>query len=325
MQPIHGLHHITAVASDPQTNIDFYRNVLGQRLVKTTVNFDDPGTYHLYFGDHVGTPGSIMTFFPWRNMKSGQRGNGEAGATAYSVATDSIGFWQDYLKQQGINLEGIQQRFGANVLAFDDPDGLRLELVAQEDAPQVPFWEAGPIPQEHILRGFHSVTLWLSEVEPTAQLLTEHLGYQFVAQEGHRYRFQGDDEGIGLYIDLLHRPNQPAGHFGSGSVHHIAFRTQDDQEQLEYLAKLRQAGQRVTAVKDRQYFHSIYFRSPGGVLFEIATNPPGFDLDEEIQNLGESLKLPPWLEPHRSEIQDLLPAFELKPIGKPEPVEVLHA
>lgn len=316
MQPVQGLHHITAVAKDPQANVDFYRLVLGQRLVKTTVNFDDPGTYHFYFADKVGSPGTIMTFFPWRHMARGRVGNGETAAVAYTIRPESVGFWRDHLARQGIAVTEEAVRFGEQVLSFSDPDGIRLELITSSGAATFSFWEGGPIPEPHALRGFHGVTLWLSEVAATGRLLTEQLGYQFVGQEGNRYRYSGASNDIGLYMDLLERPGQPQGRFGAGSIHHIAFRTVDDAEQQEYLASLRQAGQQVTPVQDRQYFHSIYFRSPGGVLFEIATDAPGFYYDEPIEDLGNSLKLPPWLEQHRSQIEGLLPTFERKPVVK---------
>jgi glyoxalase family protein len=318
MKPVQGLHHITAVAKDPQANVDFYRLLLGQRLVKTTVNFDDPGTYHFYYGDEVGTPGTIMTFFPWRHMARGRVGNGETAAVAYSIRPESVGFWKTHLARQGVAVEIEKPRFGAELLSFSDPDGMRLELIVSDRPATFRFWEAGPIPQGHALHGFHGVTLWLGQVEATARLLTEQLGYSFVGQEGERYRYQGASNDIGLYVDILHRPGQAAGRFGAGSIHHIAFRTVDDAEQLAYLTKLRQAGQQVTPVQDRQYFHSIYFRSPGGVLFEIATDAPGFYYDEPIEALGSSLKLPSWLEQHRPRIESVLPPFERKPVIKVE-------
>ena len=313
MQPVQGLHHITAVASNPQTNVDFYHHVLGQRLIKRTVNFDDPGTYHLYYGDEIGTPGTIMTYFPWQHMQRGQKGNGETGAVGYTIRPESLGFWQERLKKMGISVNAAETRFSEAVLKFTDPDGLWLELVATNAPATFRHWEAGPIAPQHALCGFHSVTLWLAEVEATAVLLTEQLGYEFVGQEGNRFRFKGASDDIGLFVDILHRPGQPVGQFGAGSVHHIAFRTVDDAEQQEYLQKLLGAGFRVTPVLDRQYFHSIYFRSPGGVLFEIATDAPGFLYDEPVEELGTHLKLPPWLEENRPLITQTLPAFELTP------------
>lgn len=322
MQPIQGLHHITAVAGDPQRNVDFYRQVLGQRLVKTTVNFDDPGTYHFYYGDEVGTPGTVLTFFPWRNMGRGRVGNGETAATAYSIRPESVGFWRSYLARQGVTLHDAETRFGADVLTFDDPDGMRLELITNEAPATFRHWEGGPIPAGHALRGFHGVTLWLDRAEPTAELLTGQLGYKLVGQEGSRFRFAAAGNDIGQFVDIVERPGQAVGRFGAGSIHHIAFRTVDDAEQQEYLTQLRQAGERVTPVQDRQYFRSIYFRTPGGVLFEVATDAPGFLYDEPVAELGESLKLPTWLEPHRAEIERAVPPFERKPIV---PAEVAHA
>jgi len=316
MKPIQGLHHITAVAGDPQKNVDFYRLILGQRLVKRTVNFDDPGTYHFYYGDEIGTPGTIMTYFPWRNVRAGRRGNGETGAVAYTIRPASVGFWQSWLKRNGITLGPVETRFGAEILTFEDPGGMALELIVSDEPATLRHWETGPVPENHALKGFHSVTLWLNEVEATAALLTGPMGYEFVGQEGARYRYKGASNDIGLYVDLLHRPGQPPAQFGAGSVHHIAFRTVDDAEQAEYQQSLRQAGLGVTPVRDRQYFHSIYFREPGGVLFEVATDAPGFLYDEPVAELGTHLKLPPWLEEHRPEIAQVLPPFELKPVQK---------
>ncbi|MBL1128458.1 MAG: ring-cleaving dioxygenase [Chloroflexi bacterium] len=307
MQPIQGLHHITAVAGDPQANINFYHQVLGQRFVKKTVNFDDPGTYHFYFADEVGTPGTVLTFFPWQHMRRGERGNGETTAVAYTIAPDSIGYWQERLAAHGVVVGEVQTRFGTAVLPFHDPDGMPLELIASGEKGNFRHWANGPIPEAHALRGFHGVTLWLSAVEPTAAVLTEQMGYTFVGQEGSRYRYRGASADGGLYVDILHRPGQRRGSFGAGSIHHIAFRTVDDSEQLEYLQTLRQAGLQVTPVQDRQYFHSIYFREPGGVLFEVATDAPGFLIDETVEELGSHLKLPPWFEQHRAEIERALP------------------
>ena len=307
MQPIQGLHHITAVAGDPQRNLAFYETVLGQRLVKTTVNFDDPGTYHLYYGDEIGTPGTIMTFFPWRHMRRGVLGNGETSAVAYTIPAGSETYWQQRLATHGVTVGEPATRFGQTVLPFQDPDGMRLELITAAGPATIRHWAGGPVPAGQALLGFHGVTLWLAEVEGTARLLTDQLGYQRVGQEGARSRYQAASNDVGLYVDLLHRPGAPAGRFGVGSIHHIAFRTVDDSEQLAYQRQLRQAGHNVTPVQDRQYFHSIYFRAPGGVLFEVATDAPGFYYDEQIADLGRSLKLPPWLEPQRAEIEAALP------------------
>ena len=321
MDPIKGLHHVTAVTRSAQQNVDFYRNVLGQRLVKKTVNFDVPDTYHLYFADEIGTPGSVLTFFAWPNVKRGVRGNGETAAVAYNVPAGSIGFWQDHLKGHGVAAEPVEQRFGVEVLPFDDPDGMRIELVATPTSPDVQPWEDGPIPGLHALRGFHSVTLWLDEVEPTADLLINVMGYALLGQEGNRHRFAGGTGVLANILDILHRPKSPEdvpdeAAFGAGSIHHIAFRVPTDEEQLEYQSALRIARYSVTTVRDRQYFHSIYYHEPGGVLFEIATEPPGFTIDEPVEELGEVLKLPPWLEGNRSAIEESLELIQLKPLEK---------
>ncbi|MAT98130.1 MAG: ring-cleaving dioxygenase [Anaerolineaceae bacterium] len=315
MKPVQGLHHITAVAGNIDKNVEFYHHILGQRLVKKTVNFDDPGTYHLYYGDEIGTPSTIMTYFPWQHMRRGRRGNGETAAMAYTIRPQAMGFWQEWLKKNDISTDEIQTRFGQDVLPFTDPDGLPLELITSDDPATLQFWADGPIGEKEALQGFHSVTLWLEQVEPTAWLLTEQLGYEFVGEEGNRFRYKADGNDIGLFVDILHRPGEPQGQFGAGSIHHIAFRTVDDEEQLEYLQKLRQARVQVTPVQDRQYFRSIYFRSPGGVLFEVATDAPGFLYDEPVAELGTHLKLPSWLEQHRPAIEQRLPEIELKPVA----------
>ena len=321
MDPIKGLHHVTAVTRDAQVNVDFYRNVMGQRLVKKTVNFDVPDTYHFYFADEIGSAGSVLTFFAWPHMKRGVRGNGETAALAYNISSSSMGFWQDYLQGKGINVEPVEQRFGMEVLAFDDPDGMRIELIASDVPFAVQHWEMGPVPQVHALNGFHSVTLWLEEVEPTADLLINQMGYTLAGQEGNRYRFSGVSESLANTLDILHRPVQPEdipeqAVFGAGSIHHIAFRVPTDEAELEYQAALRTAGYSVTPVRDRSYFHSIYYHEPGGVLFEIATETPGFMIDEPVETLGGSLKLPEWFEPTRTAIEESLQPITLQPIEK---------
>jgi glyoxalase family protein len=321
MDPIKGLHHVTAVTRDAQMNVDFYRNVLGQRLVKKTVNFDVPDTYHLYFADEIGTPGSVLTFFVWPNMKRGVRGNGETASIAYNIPAGSIGFWKDYLHGKEISLQPVEQRFGVEALSFNDPDGMQIELVAFATTVDVRYWEGGPIPEIHALSGFHSVTLWLDELEPTADLLINVMGYALTGQEGNRHRFTGGTGALANTLDILHRPRQPEDPpdeavFGAGSVHHIAFRVPTDDEQLDYQSTLRVARYGVTPVRDRQYFHSIYYHEPGGVLFEIATEPPGFAIDEPVDALGEALKLPPWLESSRSAIEQSLPPLMLNTIEK---------
>lgn len=318
MKPIQGLHHITAVAKNPQENVDFYETVLGQRLVKKTVNFDDPGTYHLYYGDEVGTPGTIMTFFPWQNMHKGRVGNGETSAVAYAIPVDSVSYWKERLQGFDIQIEKEETRFGEAILAFRDAEGILIELVATNDPSTIQLWKEGPVPEAHALRGFHSVTLWLDSVGATAELLIDQMGYTFVGQEGNRYRYKGASDDRGLYIDLEERPGERRGAFGAGSIHHIAFRTVDDDEQLEYRNLFKQHGHQVTPVRDRQYFHSIYFREPGGVLFEVATDAPGFLYDEPIEELGDNLKLPSWLESDRGVLEKRLPVISRAHTQTPE-------
>jgi glyoxalase family protein len=316
MNSIRGLHHVTAVARDPQRNVDFYRNVLGQRLVKRTVNFDSPDTYHFYFADETGSPGSVLTFFAWPDMRRGVRGNGEANAVAYNVPTGSLSFWQEHLKQNDVTPNPIEKRFGQDVLSFTDPDSMSVELVEVESLPIVHHWETGPVPQSHALHGFHSVTLWLDEVDPTAELLTQQMGYRFAGAENNRHRFISDTGALGHSVDIVHRPGKMQAGFGAGSIHHIAFRVPNDDAQLEYQSALSAAGFRVTQVMDRSYFHSVYFREQGGVLFEIATDTPGFLIDEPKDSLGESLKLPEWYEANRAEIEASLAPLTLTPVQK---------
>jgi glyoxalase family protein len=321
MDTIKGLHHVTAVTRDAQINVDFYRNVLGQRFVKKTVNFDVPHSYHFYFADEIGTPGTVLTFFVWPNVMRGVRGNGETAAVAYNIPAGSIGFWRDYLTNKNVPRQPVEQRFGVDVLPFDDPDGMRVELVASDFSSDIHYWEPGPIPKAHAMSGFHSVTLWLEDIEPTADLLINQMGYSFVGQEGNRHRFLGSINSLANTLDILHRPVQSEdisdeAIFGAGSIHHIAFRVPTDDVQLEYQSALRAAGYSVTPVRDRSYFHSIYYREPGGVLFELATEGPGFAIDEPVSALGEALKLPEWFEPNRNAIEQDLPTVTLQPIEK---------
>jgi glyoxalase family protein len=311
-QKIPGLHHVTAIASDPQPNLDFYVGLLGLRFVKRTVNFDDPGTYHFYFGDQRGTPGTILTFFPWPDARRGHRGVGQIEATAFAISPDSVGYWLDRLKQEHVTAEKTSPRFGEEVIRFTDPDGLLLELIASSSIAAVEPWPESPIPAEKALRGFHSVSAALEGYEKTAQLLTDSFGYQLIEQSGNRFRFVSPDEPApGRIVDLLCLPDTGMGRVAAGSVHHIAFRAKDDDEQLKWREHLVELGYNVTPVIDRTYFHSIYFREPGGVLFEIATEPPGFTLDEKLEELGEHLRLPTWMESARSQIERILPPIQV--------------
>ena len=308
-KPIAGIHHVTAMAGDPQANVDFYTGVLGLRLVKKTVNFDDPGTYHLYYGDEVGHPGTIMTFFPWPMARRGVQGAGQATVTAFSVPEGSLGFWTERLKSLGILFDGPKTRFEEEVLTVLDPDGLRLELVAR-GGDERPGWEKGPVPAEHAVRGFDGVTLTEWNLDVTEGVLAGTLGFQRVGEHRDRVRFAAGYGG-GSRVDVLASPSAARGHISAGTVHHVAFRAADETDQLAWREAIAEADLYVTPVLDRQYFRSIYFREPGGVLFEIATDPPGFTRDEPVESLGTALKLPPWLEESRSRIEEVLPPIEV--------------
>jgi glyoxalase family protein len=305
---ITGLHHVTAIAGHPQRNLDFYVGLLGLRLVKRTVNFDDPARYHFYFGDGMGTPGTILTFFPWPDARRGVQGSGEIEATAFAIPGASVGYWHQRLKEHRVGVRQIPGRFGEEIIGFSDPDGMRIELIASTPGDEVWPWPEGPVPVEHSIRGLHSVSAALESLEGTATLLTESFGYRLFEEAGNRVRFVAPGEGgAGKVIDLVSTPGSQPGRLGTGSVHHIAFRVPDDAGQQEWREKILSLGYSVSAVMDRIYFRSIYFREPGGVLFEIATDPPGFTNDEAVEELGAKLKLPPWLERARSRIEEVLP------------------
>jgi glyoxalase family protein len=318
VNPIAGIHHITAIAGNPRRNLDFYTGVLGLRLVKLTVNFDDPGTYHFYFASAGGAPGTILTFFPWVNARAGRLGSGQAAVVSFAIPEGSMGYWHKRLDEIGGSETILETRFGEEVLNFRDPDGLPLALVSQPGHSEKE-WEFAPVPVEHAIRGFHSLSLWEEGFQQTAELLTGTLGFKLRQEGGGRFRFQAPGEAQGSLVDVLIQSNSQSGRMGAGIVHHVAWRTQNDESQLDWRQKLVDLGFNVTPVMDRQYFHSIYFREPGGVLFEIATDPPGFTLDETPENLGTALKLPPWLEPRRDKIENALPEIQLptrEPISK---------
>jgi len=306
-----GLHHVTAIATDPQRNVDFYRTALGLRLVKATVNFDAPDTYHLYFGNETGQPGTLITFFPWPGAPRGRRGTGQATTVAFSVPQGSMGWWQTHSAGLAVHTGPVTTRSGEEALSLRDPDGLALELVAHPQADSRPPWRDGPIPPEHAIRGLHSVTLTEAGHEHTAALLADTLGFRLVEESSARFRFATSDGGAGALVDVLCSPEAPPGLVAAGTVHHIAWRTPDDAEQVAWRTTLMDQGLNVTPILDRQYFHSIYFREPGGVLLEIATDPPGFTVDEPLMRLGRALKLPPWLEPSRAEIEHALPMLRV--------------
>lgn len=303
----HGLHHITAICSDIHGNMHFYTKVLGLRFVKQSVNQDDPGTYHLYYGDYTGSPGTALTFFPWTGLRRGRPGSGQSYATGFSVPAGSLPFWQERFARLKIETLPLEQRFADEVLPFFDHDGLRLELIATDESdPRQPA-PAADVPADKAIRGFHSTTLGLIEAQPTATVLTASMGYRLLADSAHRSRYTVDQGGPGTYVDLLTDPTLPRGLSGAGTVHHVAFRARDDANQTGARAVLLQSGLQVSPVIDRAYFKSIYYREPGGVLFEIATDQPGFAIDEPVETLGSKLSLPPHLEPHRAEIQAALP------------------
>ena len=306
-----GIHHVTAIAADPRRNLEFYREVLGLRLVKKTVNFDDPGTYHLYFGDELGRPGTILTFFPWPLARRGERGAGQATTTALAVPEGSIGWWRRRLESSSVAVEEPRRRFDEEVLTLLDPDGLRLELVAEAGVEGDGAWSGGPVTAEHAVRGIHSVALTLADPTATAELLTDGMGLRALGETPGRLRFgAGGAGGLGRRVDLLPRPDAGVGRVAAGSVHHVAWRVAGDEAQESWRRRLGERGLGVTPVQDRSYFRSIYFREPGGVLFEIATDVPGFTADEPAADLGTALKLPAWLEAHRSRIESALPDLE---------------
>ncbi|SDR69372.1 ring-cleaving dioxygenase [Opitutus sp. GAS368] len=302
-----GLHHITAIASDPRQNLDFYTRALGLRFVKKSVNQDDPGTYHLYYGDYAASPGTILTFFPWAGLRRGRPGTGQAYATAFSVPAGSLPFWQERFEKLGVKYQAVEKRFADEVLPLTDPDGLRLELVATSEADARPATPAKDVPAEFAIRGFHGSTLALADAAATEQVLTGSMGYKLAGQSGHRARYSAGRGGPGTYVDLLTDPALPRGLNGAGTIHHVAFRVPDSATEVAARDILLKDGLHVSPVIDRAYFKSIYYREPAGVLFEIATDGPGFAIDEPLDQLGTTLGLPPHLEPHRAEIEAALP------------------
>ncbi|MDI4238613.1 ring-cleaving dioxygenase [Bradyrhizobium sp. Arg237L] len=306
-----GIHHVTAIAGDPQKNFRFYTRNLGLRLVKKTVNFDDPATYHFCYGDETGRPGSILTFFPWAAAPAGRRGVGEIHQTTFRVPQRSLSYWTQRFLEKGIKFEAIEKRFGESMLAFSDPDGMALALVGVAGAEDEAPWSNGEVPAEHAIHGFQGVTLLLEDRTKTAKILTDVFGFSETAREGCGTRFKAPGDVRGNVVDIYEAKGFLRGSQGRGSVHHIAFRAKDDSEQEAMAQKLiSNHGLHPTEQKDRIYFRSIYFREPGGVLFEIATDIPGFAVDEPVATLGRDLKLPSVLEPHRHEIEDVLPKLQ---------------
>ncbi len=303
-----GIHHITAIVGHPQENVDFYAGVLGLRLVKRTVNFDDPGTYHLYFGNEGGKPGTIITFFPWAGARQGVIGDGQVGVTSYVVPKGAIGFWESRLEKFNITFVKME-RFGERYLTFDDPHGLHLEIVEREEG-EANTWSFGGITSEVAIKGFGGATLLSAQPNKTAELLETVMGLERIGEEGDFVRFRSSAE-IGNIIDLKLTPIG-RGQMGVGTVHHIAWRAIDDQDQLDWKRHVEGYGYGVTPVRDRNYFNAIYFREHGEILFEIATDPPGFAHDESQATMGEKLMLPEQYEPHREQIERVILPFEVR-------------
>jgi glyoxalase family protein len=302
-----GLHHVTCIAIDPQANLDFYTKVLGLRLVKSTVNFDAPDIYHFYYGDHAGQPGTIMTFFPFVYAKRGRAGNGVAETTSFAVPTQALDSWMVRLSEHGVDTSAPFERFGEPVISFNDPDGLKLELVGAEQADS----------HSDAIVGFHGVSLRVEAPERTVKVLTDVLGYRQTWDDEGVRRFSTNSKANGSHIDVVCSPGAMSVQPGGGTVHHIAFRAKNDSDLGEWRKAIAALGFNVTPIIDRSYFHSIYFREPGGILFEIATDPPGFAIDESFETLGTSLQLPPQHKARRTEIERRLPPVTLPRMGQP--------
>lgn len=310
MERILGLHHITAIASNARRNQDFYTRVLGLRLVKKTVNFDDPGTYHFYFGNETGAPGTILTFFPWEDIGPGRTGTGMATEIGYSVPAGSLEFWKERFINEDVRHGEISQRFGEQYLSFKDPDGLNINLVVSRTEDDREPWTTDEISARYAIRGFHSITLTLRSIMPTATILTEIFGYQLSQHEGDRTRYITDAVENASIVDLVEAPSGSAGYNAAGTNHHVAFRVKDDTILMEFREKIMKKGLHITPKIDRDYFFSLYFREPGGVLFELATDNPGFIRDEPLNELGTHLKLPKQYESSRAKIEAVLPKLD---------------
>ena len=312
---LRGIHHITAIASDPQRNVEFYTQVLGLRFAKRSVNFDDPSTYHFYFGDRTGRPGTAMTFFAWPGARRGTRGTGQVIAASFAVPKKSIEYWKSRLAEHRVFSEEIPARFDAAALRLTDPDGLLLELIESAQLEDVDLKYQSDVPKKFAIHGFHAPTLELQQRKPTEELL-KTLGFELIGEDESRRRFSVNKKSTSGQIDLIERSDGQFGVNSAGTVHHIAFRCANDKEQLRWREQLVELGFHVTPVIDRFYFHSIYFREPGGILFEIATEGPGFTADEPVEHLGENLKLPPQYEEHRAEIERALPPILIEAKAK---------
>ena len=305
-----GIHHITAIAGEPKRHVAFYRDLLGLRLVKRTVNFDDPTTWHLYYGDETGTPGTALTFFVWKDLPSGRHGSGEPQEIAFAVSETALNFWRKRLSDKGIAHSNPPARFGEQVIAFVDHDGHKLEIVGSTTAANVAGWDNGDVPPQHAIRGFHGITLEVVNPAPTAGVLRDVFGFVSAGSEDNRQRFRAGDAPIGSIVDLRVTPGAPRALQGAGTVHHVAFRATGDEQEMEFRDRVLGLGLRPTEQVPRHYFRSVYFREPNGILFEIATDDPGFTVDEPKEKLGMQLLLPPWHEKNRAQIEAVLPPLE---------------
>lgn len=304
-----GIHHITAIAGDARKNYDFYTRILGLRLVKKTVNFDDPYTYHFYYGDRVGTPGSILTFFPWENVQQGRRGTKQVTEIGYSVPENSLDFWLKRFEANNVTYNKVSEKFGEQYLTFLDPDGLKFELIVSKAEDNRLPWETAEVSAEHATRGFHNITITTNKLQPTADVLTNLFGYRLLEQHVNRYRFITDTVENAAIVDVVEVQGEAVGHVAGGSVHHVAFRVKNEAALMQMREKIVNAGLHITEKIDRNYFYSLYFREPGGVLFEIATDNPGFATDETVEELGSGLKLPAQYEAYREDISSKLAAL----------------
>ncbi|HEY1871923.1 MAG TPA: ring-cleaving dioxygenase [Chitinophagaceae bacterium] len=301
-----GLHHITAIATSAKRNYDFYTKVLGLRFIKKTVNFDDPKTYHFYYGNEEGTPGTILTFFPWESTRSGRLGTGMATEISYSVPAGSFDFWQKRFEENKVKYNKLAERFGEQYIHFEDPDGLQINLIVPKETDNRKPWTTGEVNEQVATKGFHSVTLTLENIHSTAKILTDVFGYTFLKQENNRHRFITDAVEDANIVDLVETPGERPGFVAGGTNHHVAFRVKDDDILMTFREKVERHGLDITEKIDRNYFFSLYFREPGGVIFELASNNPGFSVDEPVNELGTHLKLPPQYEPMRSQLEEIL-------------------
>ncbi|MGH7594740.1 MAG: ring-cleaving dioxygenase [bacterium] len=308
---VHGIHHLTAIAGEAQENLNFYTVVMGMRLVKKSVNQDVPDTYHLFYADGAGTPGTDLTFFPWPSTGPGRLGTGLVVEVPFAVPQGSLKYWRERFDKMGVKYGAVETRFDETTLPFKDPHGLQLALVETNDSREFVPWEKSAVPLDHQLRGMHTVRLWARRLPPTAEVLTECMGFSLLGTENGWSRYSVDGGGSGKFIEVKELPQENRGRWGTGAVHHVAWRMKDSEEEMVMREILFNDGLFPTEQIDRFWFKSVYFREPGEVLFELATDGPGFDRDENMERLGEQLILPPWLEPHRAQIEAALPRLEM--------------